>query len=153
MRGALVPQGDWRWYGTAGHFICASWCRFHLLTRVGDFIVSTVGEYVPPEGVMRLNAQIRGTPLMQRGDALEAEYLEKFGYEELGAWGTYETLVFSYGSACDEEECKGCGMPRPSSWSELDGVRYDNAKAATEGHYAFCHKASRGEISQVEVSQ
>lgn len=35
----------WRWYGTAGHFIGAQSCCFHLHTRVGTYRVSTVGCY------------------------------------------------------------------------------------------------------------
>lgn len=143
---AREPQ-EWRWFGKAAHFICGSLCRFHLATKVGDYLVSTVGEYVPTESVQTIHAEVRGNPLTQRGDAREAEYLEKFGFEPLGAWGTYETLVFHATKYCDGPKC-GCGTPIPDDWGELDGERYDNAKDATAGHYAYCEKVARGEIKR-----
>lgn len=42
-----VPRGDWYWCGYAGHLIVADQCRYHLNTRVGNVIVSTVGDYRP----------------------------------------------------------------------------------------------------------
>lgn len=44
----MIPQKDWKWFGQAGHFICGQWCRFHLCTKIGRSIVSTVGLYVHP---------------------------------------------------------------------------------------------------------
>ena len=55
----MIPVSDWIWFGTPGHFICANYCRFHLCTRVGDYLVSTVGEYVPPEPVREIFARTR----------------------------------------------------------------------------------------------
>jgi hypothetical protein len=46
-----------RWFGHAGHFICAEWCRFHLCTQVGPYLISTVGEYVPDAPVREILAQ------------------------------------------------------------------------------------------------
>lgn len=44
----MIPHAEWRWFGDVGHFICGQWCRFHLCTQVGDYLVSTVGRYVHP---------------------------------------------------------------------------------------------------------
>lgn len=141
-----IPVSAWVWYGNAGHFIYSSHCRFHLTTRVGDFMVSTVGEYVPDSEVQTILAQSRGKPLTERGDMREAQFLERFGFERLGATGTYETMVFHAPGSCTAKDC-GCGMPRPSSFDDLDGERYDSAKEATEGHYKYCFKVARGEIT------
>jgi hypothetical protein len=144
-----IPKAEWQWYGHAAHFICGRWCRFHLATTVGGYLVSTVGEYVPPEGVMKITAEIKGQPLTQRGDALEAEFLEKFGFEKLGAWGTYETLVFPWsGKTCEAEGCK-CGLPMPDSFMEVDGIRYDSASDARAGHYKYCERAAIGKLGDV----
>ena len=43
----MIPQEKWKWYGDAAHFICADRCLFHLSTRIGKYIVSTVGDYRP----------------------------------------------------------------------------------------------------------
>lgn len=42
-----VPKDKWYWCGYPGHLIVADQCRFHLHTRVGRVIVSTVGDYRP----------------------------------------------------------------------------------------------------------
>lgn len=44
----MVPESEWRWFGLAGHFVCGRWCRFHLCTAVGEYMVSTVGLFVHP---------------------------------------------------------------------------------------------------------
>lgn len=65
-----VPESEWVWCGYAGHLIAAQNCRFHLCTRVGDFRISTVGDYHPA-----------GSP--PNGPA-----------EEIGLHRFYETYVF-----------------------------------------------------------
>lgn len=44
-----IPESEWVWCGYAGHFMCADKCRCHLHTRVGDYRISTVGEYLPDQ--------------------------------------------------------------------------------------------------------
>lgn len=145
-----IPASEWTWYGHAAHFICGRWCRFHLATTVGRFLISTIGEYVPTESVQTSLAELRGEPLTERGDAREVEYLSRFGFEKLGSWGTYETLVFPWsGRVCDTAEC-ACGLPSPDAWNEADGKRYDSAKDARAGHYAFCEAAATGRIGQYD---
>lgn len=70
-----IPVRDWRWCGYAGHFVAARKCRFHLTTRVGDWLVSTVGDYRPQD-----------EPVPQK----------------IGANRLYETYVFP---AQDHDEC------------------------------------------------
>jgi len=43
----LKEKNNWLWIGHAGHLCVSNSCRFHLNTFVGEFIVSTVGEYYP----------------------------------------------------------------------------------------------------------
>lgn len=40
-------MSGWIWLGQAGHFICSYDCRFHLHTHVGNYCVSTVGDWHP----------------------------------------------------------------------------------------------------------
>lgn len=43
----VKSRAGWKWYGYAGHFIGGKSCAYHLCTRVGGFLVSTVGDYYP----------------------------------------------------------------------------------------------------------
>lgn len=62
-----LSPSKWVWCGYAGHFIAASSCLMHLHTRVGDYRISTVGDYRPRDS----------------GEA-----------QEIGASRKYETFVF-----------------------------------------------------------
>jgi hypothetical protein len=42
-----VPMSRWRWDGHAGHFVASRSCGFRLSTRIGDYRISTVGDYYP----------------------------------------------------------------------------------------------------------
>lgn len=44
---ALRSGPTWKWYGYAGHFIGGPSCTYHLSTRVGGYLISTVGDYRP----------------------------------------------------------------------------------------------------------
>jgi hypothetical protein len=108
-----VAVSDWVWYGFPGHFIGARSCQFRLNTLVGEFIVSTVGEYYP--------------------HGLEQEKPSSIGSDRL-----YETMVFRATGKCDTEGC-GCGMPTHNG-SELDFEPYNDRAAATVGHRAMCER-------------
>lgn len=43
----MIPHSEWKWYGYAGHLVVGSRCAFHLSTRIGGYLVSTVGHYLP----------------------------------------------------------------------------------------------------------
>lgn len=46
-----IPESEWKWYGYAGHFIGGKSCAYHLSTRIGGYLVSTVGDYYSHNGV------------------------------------------------------------------------------------------------------
>ena len=52
-----VTKDKWVWMGHAGHFICGHDCRFHMATRVGKYLVSTVGELWPSRAVREIHAK------------------------------------------------------------------------------------------------
>lgn len=132
-------QEGWLWMGHTAHFICGKNCQFHLATVVGSgnrrFIVSTVGEYWPDSQVRKIHAESAGVVIEGRGDAWDAAYFKRFGYEEIGCGRTYETYVFR--ASADVQPC-GCIGPR--DWSEIDSLPANDAKTATENHYALCEK-------------
>lgn len=65
----MIPAAEWKWRGSAGHFIGWAKCCFRLHTTVGEYRVSTVGCYHP-------------------GDAEVDEP------HEIGSGRLYETMVF-----------------------------------------------------------
>lgn len=44
-----VPASEWRWDGHPGHFIAAYSCHFWLNTTIGNYRISTIGDYQPFE--------------------------------------------------------------------------------------------------------
>ena len=100
----------WKWYGYAGHFIASPLCCFHMSTRVGNKLISTIGDYRP-----------RGpdAPQCTIGAGKDA---------------FFETYVFE----CDGDDVEG--NPNVRDFSEIDGIRYATSLDAERGHYEFCRK-------------
>lgn len=135
----------WKWFGNAGHYICACWCRFHLTTQIGKVLVSTVGEYWPERPVREIHAKFNDPAWLaanqhRKGDDFDAAYFTRFGYEEIGYKRLYETMVFVAGAPCTAKGC-GCGLPSING-GDLDFASYNDAKSATEGHMEMCTKWS-----------
>ena len=121
-----IPIDQWQWYGSPGHLIVSRWCRFHLLTEVGDWIISTVGEYVHPRH--------SGGSEKVENDWLE----ENWPGEEIGPGRRYETMVFRFKN---KHRCEcGCGRPIPDSWDDVYMQGANDAKSARANHYALCEK-------------
>lgn len=114
--GSAIPRDKWEWFGNAGHLCVSNWCRYHLTTKIGKHLVSTVGEYYPPHATER-DCPIKPTMI---------------GYDR-----TYETMVFKVKGMC---AC-GCGMPTISG-SEIEMDGYNDPKAATAGHNAMCKRVA-----------
>ena len=141
----MIEEKDWKWYGDTGHFICSFWCRFHMLTEIGDYMISTVGEYVPDSPVRDIIAESRGIPLKGKGDERLADYMRKIGYEEIGFQRKYETMVFKLGDTrCEVVDC-GCARRLPENFENLDFDGYNTRAEATEGHYKLCRKFAEKE--------
>jgi hypothetical protein len=143
---ALYPRATWECFGSAGHLIVGSDCRFHMATRVGPWWISTVGEWLPDSSSWDIYADRRtgGIPPELRGDARRNWFLRNVGYIEIGCDRKYETMVFRVEKErCDEEGCECEGSPRIGEWGELDSDAYNDARAARDGHVAMCEKWSR----------
>lgn len=144
-----IPKSEWQWFGDPGHLIVGHDCRFHLCTQVGPWLVSTVGKYLPDEGVREIEAKHRGIELQGRGYYRRADYMNKIGYQTVGLDRLYETMVFRAGQPCDAEGCH-CGMPTPDDFGELDMDGYNSAGEATRGHMAMCGKWAAISIDEAE---
>jgi hypothetical protein len=138
-----TAKKDWKWFGHAAHFICGHSCRFHLATQVGDYLISTVGEYWPERPSREIHAKYEDLKWLESnghklGDDFDNAYMKRFGYETIGCDRKYETMVFKAGAMCKAKDC-GCGLPEIAS-SELDFEGYNDAGSATKGHMELCEK-------------
>ena len=129
----MIPQNRWKWFGHSAHFICGRWCRFHLATKIGPWLISTVGEYVHPHH--------SGASEQTEAAGLK----ENYPGEDIGCDCKYETMVFLAGAlflaeAPGKEPKCGCGLPALYSGSEKDFQGYNDAGSATKGHYKMCLK-------------
>lgn len=144
----MIKEKDWKWFGHAGHFICAKDCRFHLTTQVGNYLVSTVGEMWGDRQVREIHAQIHSGEWFaankhRKGDDFDSAYMRKFGFQEIGYGRKYETMAFKAGKPCQVKGC-GCGLPAISG-EELDFLAYNDAQSATKGHLELCKKWSKND--------
>jgi len=112
-----IITNDWKWFGYPGHLIVADMCRFSMCTQVGEYLISTVGDYWP-DGERGKRRTIGG------GD-------DSF----------FETYVFKAGPPCAVKSC-GCGQPTIDG-SEIDGERCATAGEARELHMKYCEKYAR----------
>lgn len=121
------------------HFICASDCKFHLATKVGKYIISTVGEYFPDAPVREIFANSRKIELKGMGDARRSDYMKKIGFEELhfGGW-LYETYVFK-AMKSPVLGCKACPFVIDSG-STVDEQCAKTSDEAFKLHYRMCDK-------------
>jgi len=135
----VIPKEKWVWMPHAGHLCVAAYCRFHLTTRIGPWLVSTVGEYVPDSVAREMLAEVRGIKLVGRGDAREVDWMKKCGFEDIGCDRKYETMVFR--AVVDDNHL--CCPFRQDSGTELDMDGYKEGGAAYRGHLAMCEKWSQ----------
>ncbi len=146
-----IPKEQWVWMPHAGHLIVGNDCRFHLATRVGKYIVSTVGEYNPDQAVKRIHAEIHDQKWYaanrhELGDKFDYLYQKQFGWTEIGLSRTYETMVFKARKASlknDFDEKYNCCPYVMESGSDIDMDGYNTATDAYQGHLAMCRKWAR----------
>lgn len=130
MSETMIPHSEWKWYGNAGHLCVGRWCRFHLATEIGDYLVSTVGEYVHPTK-------------SKASEYEESLFLAEHPLgEEIGCGRLFETMVFRVDGHCVAEGCN-CGMPKVAGF-ELASSGYNTRKDATEGHMKLCIEIAKG---------
>ena len=109
-----IPESEWVWHGTPGHFICSPDCLFHMTTEIGGVLVSTVGEHHP--------------------------HPRKDKPESVGLGRLYETMVFPITNRCALVECGACGHPDCEYGEPLDFAGYNTRKGARLGHMEMCRK-------------
>lgn len=111
----MIPESEWVWQGHPAHLCVADRCQFRLNTKVGKYIISTVGEWYPL-GTEMQSGVTKPQPIGAGDDAL------------------FETYVFLAGKEME------CGCVDIASASELVGRRYATAREAHAGHMECCRK-------------
>lgn len=129
-QGGMTTPDKWKWFGNVGHFIGGHDCKFHLCTQVGKYLVSTIGEYMPPYSQ---------DPALKN---MNKPFMSKEGWMQVGFNRFYETIVFKAGKVCNSDGCD-CGYPAPKNWGELGMNGYQTAGEATRGHYQMCEEWSK----------
>jgi len=122
-----IPENKWEWFGYGAHLCVGPWCRFHMATLVGGYMVSTVGDYRPP------HASEKDCPAMR----------------EIGCNRMFETFVFraspSKATRCKIVDCL-CQMPALESFSEIYSLAANTAGDATKNHRKACELAATGKL-------
>lgn len=84
---------SWVWCGYPGHFIAAADLCFHLNTRIGDYRISTIGDYRPRPGEPMVEVgcerffetmvfRVEGEGEHGNGEVADWSELELVGYQE-----------------------------------------------------------------------
>lgn len=130
----MIKEKDWIWFGNAAHFICGRWCRFHLATQIGKYLVSTVGEFVHPRhsgaSEHTENIWLTRNPLG----------------EDIGYGRKFETFVFLAGEPCNSSDCR-CGLPEIDG-RNLDGLVANDRRTARENHIELCNRFASQEYQK-----
>lgn len=114
-------MSGWIWMPHPAHFIDAYNCKFRMSTKVGEVIVSTVGEY-------------------------DSTGKARFKFEDIGLRRKYETMVFP---AIPNLEHRCCPWQAViSGGCELDSQGYNDPGDAYEGHMALCREWENKPIPQ-----
>ena len=152
MNESIRSAADWIWMPHPGHFICAEHCRFSLNTCVGEFTVSTIGEYLPPESVREIKASSMGVLLEGHGYDRYVDYMKKIGYEGMGSDPEYkyETMVF-IAKDNEDTEARKCCPKTPANYEDIETRRYKTAGEAYEGHIQLCKQFSNRKAKDLEA--
>ncbi len=138
-----ITKDKWIFMPHPAHFILARDCKFFLATKIGKYIVSTVGEYWPDYRVRKIYEQTRGIKVEGMGDEYDRNYRKTYGYEDLSIGGyKYETMVFLAKKTQGKNKCEACPYVIDSGHN-LDMDRYKTPKEAFKGHYKMCNKYAK----------
>lgn len=143
-----ITRDKWIWMPHPAHYICARDCKFFLATKIGDYIISTIGEYWPDSQIRKIHAEIHDPKWWEenkheKGDSFDYKYAKHFGFDDIGAGRKYETMVFKAIPSSEKgpTHCKACPF-QIESGDNCDGDGYNDPKEAFEGHYKLCEKYS-----------
>lgn len=129
----MIPESEWHWFGWPKHFIGANDCAFHMATKIGDVIVSTVGDYRPYDKFFDQKGNLLSQYETLRGIA-------KREPQEIGFRRFYETMTFKAIPA----RCDCCDWEIDPSTEGYGGQTsefgYLTASEAEKGHLKVCYE-------------
>jgi len=111
----MIPQEEWKWFGYPGHLCISNRCGFHMCTRVGNYLISTIGHCFDKEDKELISLVPKSSDL-------------------------FETMVFPYKH--DTEDKFEDAYPAQYNFpqEEIDFERYTLPDKAIKGHMKFCNK-------------
>jgi len=125
----MITEDKWEWDGFAKHFCGSRHCEFTMSTKIGDFVISTVGAYNVPDYV--------GKSIIQ--PSKENKAWDSIGYDR---W--FETFVFK----AEKADCPCCEWVANTSGGELDSLCHETADEARKGHMEMCYRIAKGELDE-----
>ena len=139
-----MDRSKWIWMPHAAHLVVGNDYRFHLATYVGGYLVSTVGEWWPDQTVRKIHAKVHDPQWLdanqgRKGDDFDRAYFKRFGYEEIGADRTYETMVFKAAEA-PVDEVEQCCPWRIVVSECFDSDGYNDPGEARRRHDELCEQ-------------
>lgn len=118
-----MKRADWIWMPHAAQWCIGDHCRFHLATWVGNYIVSTVGEWLSDSEDMK--------------------------FKDIAHNAKYESMVFPSTLQTDPES--KCCPYTSASWMEIDVDRYNDPIKATKGHMRLCEKWAKSKKKKLSL--
>lgn len=139
-----TPKDKWVWMPHPAHFICSKDCQFFMATKVGKYIVSTVGQYWPDRQVREIHASIHDPKWHtankdRKGDDYDHAYMKRFGFKDIGYNRKFETMVFKARKMPKDEGCPACSHAIVVS-EVFDEEYYNEPEDAYKGHMKLCRK-------------
>jgi hypothetical protein len=107
-----ISISKWEWYGEPAHLCVSNDCHYHLVTQVGKFVISTIGDYHPQPSC----------------GISKSEHTLECGAVEIGFDRFFETMVFLGKNG------------RVTGAGELDSCGYQTPEEAQKGHLKMCKK-------------
>lgn len=120
----MITESEWEWCGYKKHFIGGSSCEFGMSTRIGNWVVSTVGGYQPYKH-------------MNQDMLKKLDIKNPYEYEDIGHGRKFETMVFGF----KKPDCECCTFAADVSkeHGEYFGS-YNDPHEARKGHLEICNK-------------
>jgi hypothetical protein len=134
-----ITRDQWIWMPHPAHFVFGHECQFHLSTKVGKYIISTIGDWLPDYPRREIEAKIRGIALVGEGDDRLANYMKKIGYKDLRFGYKFETMVFPAKKHKEDTCCQW----RAVILKDVEDNVYKTSEEAFKGHYKMCDKYSK----------
>jgi hypothetical protein len=125
----MMTEDEWVHCDQPHHFIGSRDCRWSRATRVGCWIVSSIGDYWPQHAGARLPPERR--PLGHLDDRP----------------AFYETMVFPADRVGD-----GCAVGGPLGWGNVTDEHYATEVEAEAGHEAMCRRWAARQLSDAAMA-